>query len=407
LSSLHDPESAKEVVDSYTSWLGGTFDSVMNPVSDPGALHPSDFVYTAGVLALVVTGGTERLIQSTAGLGCPVMILTHESMNSLPAALEAVPSLGRLHPPQIAFGQNEIQLDKVKRFVDAARTLRRIRNHRIGLVGGPSPWLTYSVPNEKALANRLGVEIITLSMEEFDNEYENANQRMVASLASQVDSGIPVSDGIGREDFNKSARIGIALQNIIGKHKLTSVSVRCFDFIGKYRATGCYGISLLNDKGTVAGCEGDIPATVAMITLSEVAHSPTFLANPTFIRGHTLIIAHCTIAPKLTVSYRYRTHFESGLGVAISGALREGERVTVVRFSNDFGTLRAGEGSITRGQAWSEKLCRTQAEIAMDGDAELIKEHPMGNHVVITYGNHVDSLRELAALADLNFEKIE
>jgi L-fucose isomerase-like protein len=156
----------------------------------------------------------------------------------------------------------------------------------------------------------------------------------------------------------------------------------------------------------VAGCEGDIPATVAMITLSEVTGSPTFLANPTSIRGHRLVVAHCTIAPTLTTKYRYRTHFESGLGIAISGALRKGARITLVRYDSEYSVLRAGEGRIVRGNAWSDELCRTQAEIVTDRDAEKIRERPMGNHIVMTYGNHVDALRELASLAGMRFEEI-
>jgi hypothetical protein len=42
----------------------------------------------------------------------------------------------------------------------------------------------------------------------------------------------------------------------------------------------------------------------------------------------------------------------------------------------------------------------------MDGDAETIKQDPMGNHLVMTYGNHINSLQELASLAGVRFKKI-
>jgi L-fucose isomerase-like protein len=334
------------------------------------------------------------------------MILTHESMNSLPAALEALASLGQSHGTAMTFGQNNAELAKVRRFVTAARALDRMRSHTIGLVGGPSSWLTYSLPDEKSLEGRLGIKILTIPMQEFDGAYERARKPLVTKLAKEARSKAPSDTEITEEDFDKSARMCVALRELLERHELTSLSVRCFDFIGKYGATGCYAVSFLNERGVVAGCEGDIPATVAMITLSEVTGSPTFLANPTYIRGHRLMLAHCTIAPKLTKGYRYRTHFESGLGVAISGALKDGERVTVARYDREYSILRAGEGRIIKGDAWSEELCRTQAEIEMDGDAEIIKENPIGNHIVMTYGNHVSSLRELAALAGMRFEEI-
>jgi len=389
----------------YASWLAGSYDLVLNPVSDAEALASAGLGGASGVLALAVTGGTERLIQAAASLGKPMVILAHESMNSLPAALEAASSLGPSRPPQLLFGQGEAELRAAKRFVSSAKALNRIRKHKIGLVGGPSSWLTYSLPNEAALSGHLGIEVVTLPMEEFDSEYVLSGG-VAASMSRDAQIRAPVSDGITKDDFDKSAKVYASLRSLLEKHDLTSLSVRCFDFIGKYGATGCYGVAMLNDQGIVAGCEGDIPATVAMLTLSEVSGSPTFLANPSSIEGRKLTMAHCTIAPKLTKGYRYRTHFESGLGVAISGSLREGERVTVVRFSNDFGVLRAGEGIITRGEAWSEKLCRTQVEITMDGNAELIRERPMGNHLVIAYGSHLQILHGVASLAGIEFEAI-
>ena len=406
VSVLHDPEFVKGVLDHYTTWLKGSYDMKLRSVSEAGALYSLDLGHAAGILALVVTGGTERLIQSAASFGRPLMILAHESMNSLPAVLEALPSLDQSHGTAVAFGRNGVELAKVKRFVAAAKALDRMKSHRIGLVGGPSSWLTYSMPDEKSLEGRFGMKVMVIPMEEFDGEYKRARKPLVAKLAKEARSKAPSVAEINDVDFDKSARIFVALKELIKKHELTSLSIRCFDFIGKYRSTGCYAVSLLNDRGVVAGCEGDIPATVAMITLSEVTGSPTFLANPTYVRGHKLVLAHCTIAPKLTTKYRYRTHFESGLGVAISGALKEGERVTVARYNREYSVLRAGEGKIVKGVAWSEELCRTQAEIEMDGDAETIKDNPMGNHLVLTYGNHINLLRELASLAGMRFEEI-
>jgi L-fucose isomerase-like protein len=144
-----------------------------------------------------------------------------------------------------------------------------------------------------------------------------------------------------------------------------------------------------------------------MIVLSEISKSPTFLANISFVRGHDVVLSHCTIAPRLTTRFRYRTHFESGLGVAIAGVLKKGERATILRFSNTLEKLRAGEGVVVKEDAWSEQLCRTQTQIKMDGDAQLIKDQPMGNHYVLAYGEHVGALRCLASFSGMKFEEIQ
>ena len=406
ISELHEPKSVKEAVSTYRRWLKGGFNYEMKPASKLGMEESRRLRSAAGILALVVTGGTERVIQTVVRSGPPTIILTQESMNSLPAALEGLSSIKAENRPQLVVSRTRAELEKVRRFEKAARAFARIRNHRIGLVGGPSPWLTYSLPNRKELSRSLGISLVDIPMEEFRQAYEAASESFVATLAAEARSKHTSFEKFTVEDFRKSCKIYAAVRTLAEKHNLTAVSLKCFDFLADYKASGCYAIAKLNDEDFVAGCEGDIPATTAMIVLAEVSAYPAFMANPSFIKGRNLVLAHCTIAPRLTTKYRYRTHFESGLGIAVAGTLRKGKRVTVARFSRTFDVLRAGEGVVVRGEPWSEKLCRTQAEIRMDGDAELIKNRPLGNHYALTYGEHVATLRSLASFAGIEFEEI-
>jgi L-fucose isomerase-like protein len=406
VSALHQPKSVREAVSTYREWLKGCFDYEMHPASKLGIEDSGRIRAAAGVLALVVTGGSEQLIQSVVRSGPPTIIVTHESMNSLPAAVEAISSIEEENRPQLVVSRTRADLERVRSFARAARALARIRKHRIGLVGGPSPWLTYSLPNGRELSRCLGIRLIDIPTDEFKQAYEAASESSVAALVAEARSKDRSSQQLAVEDFRRASRIYAAIRTLADKHNVTAVSLKCFDFIADYKASGCYAVAKLNDEDFVAGCEGDIPATTAMIVLSEVSKYPAFMANASFVNGHNIVLAHCTIAPRLTTKYRYRTHFESGLGIAIAGTLRKEKRVTVARFSRSFHVLRAGEGVVVRGEAWSEKLCRTQAEIRMDGDAELMKNRPLGNHYAVTYGEHVSTLRKLASFADMEFEEI-
>ena len=59
-----------------------------------------------------------------------------------------------------------------------------------------------------------------------------------------------------------------------------------------------------------------------------------------------------------------------------------------------------------KGEPWSDELCRTQAEIRMDGDADIFWKKPIGNHLVMTYGDHVETLRNLSSIAGVEFEAV-
>ncbi len=402
-SSLHDPASTARALTTYRKWLGGAYDREISCVSSSEQVEDSDLRNSSGLLALVLTGGTERILGALSELGRPLLVLAHESMNSLPAALEAMSSISS-HGNRLLLGRGKKQLAEVRAFVTAAGTLARISRHRIGLIGGPSSWLTYSLPEPEALERRLGVKVVDIPMDEFGKAYSSVSK--APPVRATQGRGRVAALEVPRPDFAKSEAIYGALRSLAEDNNLSAVSPRCFDFIKDHGATGCLALSRLNDEGVVAGCEGDIPSTVAMITLAEVSGLPAFMGNPSFISGHRLVLAHCTMATKLADRVHYRTHFESGIGVALAGEFRRRSRVTVARFAKGYGLLRAGAGTIARGAPWSEDLCRSQVEIRMDGDADVLWERPIGNHLVMTYGDHVEPLRRLASLAGMEFEEV-
>jgi len=50
-------------------------------------------------------------------------------------------------------------------------------------------------------------------------------------------------------------------------------------FFKETGVTLCHAFSLLNSEGIVAGCEGDIPSTIAMHIGSGILDIPGFTAN--------------------------------------------------------------------------------------------------------------------------------
>ena len=106
------------------------------------------------------------------------------------------------------------------------------------------------------------------------------------------------------------------------------------------------------------------------------------------------VLAHCTIPRTLVESYRLRSHFESGLGVGIQGALPTGP-VTLLRIGGKkMDRLWFAEGEILR-SGDAENLCRTQVEIRLTngGTVSDLLRAPLGNHLVLVYGHHLTQLR--------------
>ena len=112
-----------------------------------------------------------------------------------------------------------------------------------------------------------------------------------------------------------------ALGDVLDDHDLDAVTVRCFDLLGDPGTSGCLALANLNDEGIVAGCEGDVPSTLAMLLVRYLLDRPSWMANPASVdvESNRLVLAHCTVAPSMVDGFSLDTHFESGMGVGIHG----------------------------------------------------------------------------------------
>ena len=53
-------------------------------------------------------------------------------------------------------------------------------------------------------------------------------------------------------------RLYRAIKRIVEEEKLSALTLSCFKLIEQTGTTGCLALSLLNDDGIIAGCEGDL-----------------------------------------------------------------------------------------------------------------------------------------------------
>ena len=128
------------------------------------------------------------------------------------------------------------------------------------------------------------------------------------------------------------------LKQIVEKYNLTGVTTRCFDLLTSLKSTACLALANLNDEKITATCEGDIMSMITMRIASLVGDGYAFQANPSRIdiKNNSMLIAHCTIPTKMTTSYKLDTHFESGIGVAIKGELKNKDVKVRVDYLDEF-----------------------------------------------------------------------
>lgn len=309
----------------------------------------------------VLTGGTEgkfiELVeQGQIDIYSTVYLVASQQSNSLAASMEILSWINSQHGVgRILTSPNEIDVAD-----------------RIGMIGSSSDWLIASSFDKDLLRSRLNIDIVSIPIEE------------VTSLG-KVDGGMDGAIAI----YNR-------VKEIIAKHHLTAVTLRCFDLLTSIENTGCIALSRLNDEGIPASCEGDVPTLVTMILAKHLTGCPGFQANPARIDPKTgkMLFAHCTIPLTMTTGHSYTTHFESGIGVAIHGELPTGD-YTLVKVSGHLDRIFAEDVKLTANQ-YEQNLCRTQVWIeATPESAQELLTNPIANHHVIVPGHHAEKIKML------------
>ncbi|MFW5903243.1 MAG: hypothetical protein ACOCS7_00740, partial [Halolamina sp.] len=233
-----------------------------------------------------------------------------------------------------------------------------------------------------------------------DERAEAVAERLDASAAERVE---PDAD-----DLVEAARVYRGLDTVASEYDLDAITVGCFELIPELGNTACFALAGLIDDGLVAGCEGDLQATLSMELLDRVTDDPVWMANTVApdASADEVTFAHCTIATDMLDGPPVlRSHFESGTGVAIQGELQS-RAVTLARIGGEaYDELFVATGTVSEGAVGREDMCRTQATVELDGDVNSYLDRTLGNHVAIGYG---DVREELAAVAEeLGLELVE
>lgn len=401
LSFFASPIAREKAVAASVAWVRERLEDM----AEPGAVSagPGSPATEAGVLAteavplaVVLTGGTEdQVLRSTSGQTWPVLLLALPHSNSLPACLEVLARLGQEgRPGRIVMadrGEWRAQLKETGRLWALGAFMRRAR---LGLLGGPSSWLAASSPDATTVRRSWGPEVVTIPLSEIIGHHGGGGARAAGPLAEGLAGSAAGTVEPDARTLDGAATLLLAFKAVAAAHRLDALTARCFDLLGELKNTGCFALSRLNDEGLVAACEGDLPAAVTMMVLGGLSGQACFMTNPSDVDpvSGTVTFAHCSVPLSLVKTYRLRSHFESGLGVGLEGHFGPGE-MTVARIggaSLDRLTIFRGTVVPEEARPFREDLCRTQVTLRLSaGDIRDLLERPLGNHHLLTPGDHV------------------
>ena len=337
---------------------------------------------------MVATGGVENLFKTLfdaetfreTSLQKTITLIADGRNNSLAASLEILTYLTEHgQKGRIIHGTNE----NIVQEIAETRLIASLPNNnnvseifsgtRIGIFGTPSDWLIASGVDYDYIREHYGIETVFIDL-----------QRLV--------------DGIGaseKTDMLMADKTYSAIKKICQEERLDAMTIRCFDIVKACNTTSCLALAKLNDEGIVAGCEGDMQTLMTMLLAKKLLNEPAFMANPSILTDKTSMFAHCTVPLSMCFKTTMRTHFESGIGVAVQGDMPLGD-YTIMKW----GGRRLDKFFVTEAKAikneYSNHFCRTQITFDINLKPYLLN-NPIGNHHVIIKGKHVEEITSFLA----------
>ena len=169
----------------------------------------------------------------------------------------------------------------------------------------------------------------------------------------------------------------------------------CFDLeaVKKMGWTPCISLTLLNQRGLPAACEGDLRALFSMYVLSRLSGKPAWLSNVNAARGDLLVLTHdgapLVMAPRYSVARRMLT----GAPAAIKTRIPPGSPATLLRVSGDL--RRALLLRAVTVEPEEVEACNAQAGFKLiNGTASDVLSAGLGNHLAYVLDDVYDEAKE-------------
>ncbi|MCF0238154.1 MAG: hypothetical protein HUK24_06100 [Sphaerochaetaceae bacterium] len=339
-------------------------------------------------LFLIGSGGSENqfatLYPKTKG---PYYLLTVPAFNSLAAALEISGFLKNAgEKVEILHGSEDLVASKLTTIINISQQKNKLNNLRLG-VFGQSSWLIASIADPLLTKKNLNMEIVSLSIEELVEEYRNGgyeSNNYIETIKTK---------SFNKDEIEKALNIYGALCRLINKYNLDGITIKCFDLLNLANTTGCLALALLNTQGIPASCEGDTKALISMMVIKAVTGCSSFMANPCFIdkNNDEMVFAHCTIPLDFIDSYSLVTHYESGIGVAISADLKP-QTVTLFKCDENMNNYFIDTASLVK-TTHEPNLCRTQMRLKLKKGSQNFLSNAICNHQLIIPRDYEKELR--------------
>lgn len=296
-------------------------------------------------------------------------------------------------------------------WVAALRMKAALAKARIGLLGYRADGFFNLDIDELATYRQTGVLIDHYELVEVTGQ--QVTDEEAAEFLEEIDACFACGDvTAGQRDL--VARLCVQLQKFMEKYGLTAVAVRCWpEFANLYGCAPCAAMSVLQSRGVILGCEGDIEGVMSMLITASLGAGAPFLADLSQLdyEDGTALLWHCGVAPHSLwdgeSARSLDSYFAAGRGVTAGFVLKSGP-VSLARIDSARGKTRL---FYQEGQAlpMEKQLTGTYAKVRFEKTPaqllDLVTGSGVAHHLALVYAQRGRAFRLFAKM--MGFEVIE
>jgi hypothetical protein len=221
-----------------------------------------------------------------------------------------------------------------------------------------------------------------------------------------------------REEIVRSARQYLALKKVMMENQAQACLIDCLGGLPiEQLGYPCFAFSKLDDEGLVGACEADIDSTLTKLIFKYAFNKPGFITDPVFDTSkNALMHFHCTAPTRMDgpagprAPFTIRSHMDDDRGAALEVEMRLGQVITCAKLVN-LDTMLISTGKITEIPDFDDRGCRTQITTEVADARKMLANWCAGAdikggiveelHRVVFYGDHLQSIKDLAVLMGL------
>lgn len=293
---------------------------------------------------------------------------------------------------------------KLLTMVKAIEVKTSLKKSKYAIVGSRVPGFYLSMVDELRFRREIGPEIEYYSIATAIECAKKIDEERVQKRLDQIRSNVEIK--ISTEQLEKTIRLFFALYDYSQESGVTALTLKCWpELQSLYGIAGCAVLSMLNNEGITACCEGDVAGLCTMDILNRFSSEPVFFAD---LVGRSLSGGlkawHCGFGPHglcdggCKITYNEQATMRNGIGTGVQYDMKQG-RVTMCKLSEqaDGYKMLVSQGT---GVKPDRKLLGVQTDIMLDNGfentLECIVENGFEQHYAIVHKELLVELSEFA-----------